>query len=77
MRPLVLLQRLKFFGVLEDLEHLKKVPDLDALGFTAFKASDNLTFSSHAWTITIDPSSGIITILFDMHAHLSALLLHL
>ncbi|CAL8470098.1 g9640 [Coccomyxa elongata] len=50
--------RLKFFGVLEELEHLKKVPDLDALGFTAFNANDNLTFSSHAWTITIDPNSG-------------------
>ena len=72
MYPLVHLQRLKFFGVIEELEQLKQVPDLDALGFTAFNAKDNLTFSSHAWTITIDPSSGIFTMLSYVHAYLSA-----
>lgn len=64
------LQRLKFFGVLEELELLKKVPDLDALGFTAFNANDNLTFSSHAWTITIDPNSGEVMILLSLCMHI-------
>ncbi len=72
MYLLVHLQRLKFFGVIEELEQLKRVPNLDALGFTAFNPNDNLTFSSHAWTITIDPSSGMLTMLSYVHAYLSA-----
>lgn len=51
------MQRFKSDGAIEELAELEVVPDLG--DFTLLGKADNLTFSSHAWTITIDPVSGI------------------
>ncbi|EIE25882.1 hypothetical protein COCSUDRAFT_46416 [Coccomyxa subellipsoidea C-169] len=48
--------RFKSDGAIEELAELEVVPDLG--DFTLLGKADNLTFSSHAWTITIDPVSG-------------------
>jgi hypothetical protein len=52
------MQRLKTFGAMQELKELRKVPDLQSLEFEPVQKADNLTFSSHAWTITIDPVTG-------------------
>jgi hypothetical protein len=52
------LQGLKFWGVLEELEELKRVPDVAAPGWRQLGSSDSLNFSSHAWKITLDAASG-------------------
>ncbi|KAK9915574.1 hypothetical protein WJX75_001002 [Coccomyxa subellipsoidea] len=51
-------ERLKTFGAMQELKELRKVPDLQSLEFEPVQKADNLTFSSHAWTITIDPVTG-------------------
>ena len=44
------------WGVLSELEELKQVPDTS--GFQRLNPGDNLTFVSHAWNISLDPTSG-------------------
>ena len=52
------MQSMKAEGALLELEELKRVPDLSSLEFEPVEELENLTFSSHAWTITVDPVSG-------------------
>ena len=51
-------QALSFWGVLEELDLGKRVPDLKGLGFTMLSANDSLTFASNSWNMTLDPQSG-------------------
>ena len=51
-------QALSFWGVLEELDLGKKVPDLKGLGFSMLSAKDSLSFASNSWNMTLDPQSG-------------------
>ena len=51
-------QALSFWGVLEELDLGKRVPDLKGLGFSMLSANDSLTFASNSWNMTLDPQSG-------------------
>ena len=51
-------QALSFWGVLEELDLGKRVPDLKGLGFSMLSANDSLTFLSNSWNMTLDPQSG-------------------
>ena len=46
------------WGVLSELEELKRVPDTS--GFQQLQPGDSLTFVSHAWNISLDPTSGVL-----------------
>ena len=51
-------QGLQFWGVLSELEQLKKVPDVTADGWKQLAPGDSLSFGSHAWNVSLDPTSG-------------------
>ena len=51
-------QALTFWGVLEELDLGKRVPDLQGLGYSMLGVNDSLTFTSNTWNITFDPYSG-------------------
>ncbi len=52
-------QRLKVWGAFEELQDLRKVPDLGPhTAFATVNLSSNITLTSNAWTIGIDPDSG-------------------
>lgn len=44
-------------GVLSQLEGLWQQPSV--AGFRCLGASDALTFTSHAWTLSLDPATGM------------------
>ena len=52
------MQALNFWGVLEELDLGKRVPDLQGLGYSMLGVNDSLTFTSNTWNITLDPHSG-------------------
>lgn len=57
---LSVVQRLKVWGAFEELQDMRKVPDV--VGDSAFVAVDlssHVSLSSHAWTISLDPESGM------------------
>ena len=68
------------WGVLSELEELKQVPNTS--GFQQLNPGDNLTFVSHAWNISLDPTSGAVTARpsyscdIQTHLHAGYLLLH-
>ena len=45
-------------AALRQLDLLWQRPD--TRGFAALGANDSLTFSSHAWTVSIDPATGAL-----------------
>ncbi len=45
-------------GALSHLEALWQRPD--ASSFAKLGASDVLNFSSHAWTVSVDPATGVL-----------------
>ncbi len=51
-------QALSFWGVLEELDMGKAVPNLKGLGFSMLGSNDSLVFTSNTWNITLDPESG-------------------
>ena len=54
-------QALSFWGVLEELDVGKTVPNLKGLGFSMLGSNDSLVFTSNAWNITLDSESGMMT----------------
>ena len=54
------LQALNFWGVLEELDLGKTVPDLKGLGYSMLGSNDSLVFTSNSWNITLDPHSGAV-----------------
>ena len=52
-------QALSFWGVLEELDLGKTVPNLKGLGFSMLGKNDSMTFASNAWNITLDPETGM------------------
>ncbi|CAL5218578.1 g272 [Coccomyxa viridis] len=52
---------LNFWGVLEELDLGKTVPNLKGLGFSMLGSNDSLVFTSNTWNITLDPESGGLT----------------
>lgn len=53
-------QALNFWGVLEELDLGKTVPDLKGLGYSMLGSNDSLVFTSNSWNITLDPHSGTL-----------------
>ena len=54
-------QALSFWGVLEELDMGKTVPNLKGLGFSMLGSNDSLVFTSNAWNITLDSQTGTVT----------------
>lgn len=52
-------QALSFWGVLEELDLGKTVPNLKGLGFSMLGKNDSMVFTSNAWNITLDPETGM------------------
>jgi hypothetical protein len=53
-------QRLKVWGAFEELQALKRVPDVTAGAFKAVDLSSGIKLTSHAWNISLDPKSGCV-----------------